>query len=98
MQIPWPIYSPEVGEDQQHRRGYLSLDEAREFFSSFAEAPTSLFEIDSGVIVHDALFLRLAEDAGTLVVTVDGKLIRSLDGTSFAHLAHPLSGVGDLLS
>jgi predicted nucleic acid-binding protein len=51
----------------------------REFFSSFREALVSLFELDpfspraveisldSGVVVYDALFLGLAEEAGTMV-------------------------------
>ena len=94
---------------QQHRRGYLSLDEVREFFSSFAEAPISVFEIDpltpraveiavgSGVIVYDALFMALAEDTGTVMATADGRLLRSLEGTSFAHLVYSLSNIGSLL-
>ncbi len=94
---------------QQHRRGHLSLDEAREFFSSFTEAPVSLFEIDpltpravevaleTGVIVYDALFLAL-EDAGTVAVTADDRLLRTLRGTSYSRLAHPLADVGSLVS
>jgi predicted nucleic acid-binding protein len=95
---------------QQHRRGYLSLDEVREFFFSFMEAPVYLFEIDpltsrateialsADVIVYDALFLALAEEAGTVMVTADGRLLRSLEGTSYARLAHPLAGLDSLIS
>jgi predicted nucleic acid-binding protein len=84
---------------QQHRRGHLSLDEVREFFSSFADAPVSFFEIalESGVIVYDALFLALTEDAGTVVVTADSKLLRALHGISYSRLAHSSAGVDSLI-
>lgn len=52
---------------------------------------------ETGAIVYDALFLALAEDAQTVVVTADGKLLRALDGTRYASLARPLDGVGSLL-
>jgi predicted nucleic acid-binding protein len=95
---------------QQHRRGHLSLDEVREFFSSFTDAPISFFEIDpltpraveialeSGVIVYDALFLALAEEAGTVVVTADDKLLREPHGMPYSRLAHPLAGLDSLIS
>lgn len=35
----------------------------------------------AGVIVFDALFLALAEELGTVVVTADGKLLKTLEGT-----------------
>ena len=94
---------------QQHRRAYLSLDEVRAFFSSFTEAPVSFFEIDpltsraveitldSGVVVYDALFLALAEEAGTVVVTADYKLLRVLSGTAYDRMAHYLADVGSLV-
>jgi len=94
---------------QQHRRGYLSLDEVREFSSSFREAPVSLFEfdplspraveisLDCGVVVYDALFLALAEEAGTVVVTTDYKLLQALRGTAYARLAHYLADVSTLV-
>lgn len=95
---------------QQHRRGHLSLDEAREFFSSFTEAPVSLFEIDPltpravevaldcGVIIYDALFLALAEDTGTVAVTADDRLLRTLRDTSYARLVHHLADIASLVS
>jgi predicted nucleic acid-binding protein len=49
------------------------------------------------VIVYDALFLSLAEDAGTVVITADGKLRKALEGTPYARLAHPLADVGSLV-
>lgn len=94
---------------QQHRRGHLSLDETREFFASFREAPVYLFEtdllttraveisLDSGVIVYDALFLALAEDANVVVVTADERLLHLIRGTPYASLAHPLAGVRSLV-
>ncbi len=53
--------------------------------------------LESGVIVYDALFLALAEDADTLVVTADGKLLKTLEGTSYAHLEYPLADAGSLV-
>lgn len=38
------------------------------------------------------LFLALAEDAETVMITADARLLKVLEGTSYAHLAHPLSG------
>jgi hypothetical protein len=81
----------------------------REFFSSFREAPVSVFEtdllspqaveitLDSGAVVYDALFLALAEEAGTLVVAAGIKLLQTLPGTSYARLAYHLADVGRLL-
>lgn len=53
--------------------------------------------LESDVIIYDALFLALAEDADTLVVTADGKLLKALEGTSYAQLAHSLSDAGSLI-
>ena len=36
------------------------------------------------------MFLALAEDADTLVVTADGKLIKALENTPYAPLSHHL--------
>ncbi len=51
----------------------------------------------TNVIVYDALFLALAEYADTVVVTADGKLLKAVEGTSFAKLTHPLVAIGSLL-
>ena len=53
--------------------------------------------LDTGTVVYDALFLALAEDAGTVVVTADAKLLKAIEGTAFADLAHPLAEVGSLI-
>ena len=52
--------------------------------------------LDSGAVVYDALFLALAEEAGTLVVTADIKLLQTLRGTSYARLAYHLADVASL--
>ncbi len=95
---------------QQHRRSGMPVERIRIIWEDFAEAPVSFFGIDpfvhraveialtTGVIVYDALFLALAEDAGTVVITADGRLLRSLEDTSYARLAHPLADIGSLLS
>ncbi len=53
--------------------------------------------LETGVIVYDALFLALAEDSGTIMVTADTKLLNILEGTPYARLAHPLADVGSLI-
>lgn len=94
---------------QQHRRSGMPAEWVRSIWEDFTEAPVSFFGIDSlmtraveialstGVIVYDALFLALAEEAGTVVVTADDKLLKVIEGTSYAPLAHPLADVGSLL-
>lgn len=53
--------------------------------------------LQTRVIVYDALFLALAEDSEAVVVTADGKLLKALEGTPHAHLAHPLTDVASLV-
>ena len=52
---------------------------------------------ETSVIVYDALFLALAEDADTLVVTADGKLIKALENTPYARLTHHLDEAHSLI-
>ncbi len=52
---------------------------------------------ETGVIVYDALFLALAKDSETVVITADGRLLKALEGTAHARLAHPLTDVGSLV-
>ena len=52
--------------------------------------------LETGVIVYDALFLALAEDANTVLVTADEKLLRIIENTVFANLALPLANFPDL--
>lgn len=51
----------------------------------------------SPICATDALFLALAEDAQTVMVTADRKLLRALGGTRYASLARPLGGGGNVL-
>lgn len=94
----------------KHRHGELSREEARLTWERFSEdepasvyAPEDLMPraaeivLESGVIVYDALFLALAENAQTVVVTADDKLLKDLKGTHHASLARSLSDVGSLL-
>lgn len=53
--------------------------------------------LETGVIIYDALFLALAEDADAILITADNKLLRVLEGTDHARLAHPLSEVEALI-
>ena len=52
---------------------------------------------EPSVIVHDALLLALAEDARTVMVTADGRLLKKPGGSRYASPAVPLGGVGGLL-
>ena len=94
----------------KHRRGELSRDEVRNSWERLtADRPASLYApedlmpraaeitLESGVIVYDALFLALAEDAGAVFVTADGKLLETLKDTPYAHLGQPLTDAGNLI-
>jgi len=50
------------------------------------------------VIIYDTLFVALAEDVDTPVVTADGKLLKALVDTPYARVAHPLAGIHSLIS
>jgi predicted nucleic acid-binding protein len=94
---------------QQHRRGKLSHEEVGEHWGDFSVTSVDLYApedlmpraaqmaLQTGVIVYDALFLALAEDAGTLLVTADDRLLKALRGTSHAGLARHLSAIDGLL-
>jgi predicted nucleic acid-binding protein len=51
----------------------------------------------TGVIIYDALFLALAEDGDTVVLTADGKLLKALEGTPYVRLTHPLADIASLI-
>ena len=53
--------------------------------------------IETGAIIYDALFLALAEETDTVMVTADNKLLRTLEGTPYAHRVRPLAEAGSLL-
>jgi predicted nucleic acid-binding protein len=52
---------------------------------------------ETGVLVYDAFFLALAEDAVTPVVTADGKLLKALEDTPYTRLAHHLTDANSLI-
>ena len=94
----------------KYRRGELSQDEVSRSWNRLLEdEPASLYApedlmpraaeivFDSGVIVYDALFLALAESTEAITVTADDKLLRALEGTGYADLAHSLARVDSLL-
>ena len=94
---------------QQHRRGMLSREEVGEYWGDFSVTSVDLYApedlmpraaqiaLKTGVIIYDALFLALAEDAETLLVTADDRLLNALRNTAYAGLAKHLSTVGRLL-
>ena len=94
---------------QQRRRGLLDEEDATGAWEKLLGAPVYVYAVEdlikraaeianeTGAIVYDALFLALAEDADTVMVTADGKLLRALKSTRYASLARPLERIGDLL-
>lgn len=94
---------------QQQRRGLLDTEDARQAWENLLRAPIYTYAIEDLVkragqiarettaIVYDALFLALAEDAETVVVTADERLIKTLKNTAYSSLARPLSEVDILL-
>jgi predicted nucleic acid-binding protein len=81
----------------QHRREGLPLDSVRNLWGQFALDPVVLYApedlmpraaeiaLQTRVIIYDALFLALAENSETVVVTADGKLLKALEGSPYAH-------------
>ena len=73
----------------QHRQEGLPLDSVRNLWGQFALDPVVLYApedlmpraaeiaLQTRVIIYDALFLALAENSETVVVTADGKLLES---------------------
>lgn len=94
---------------QQHRREGLPLEEMRLSWEQFAMDPVFLYApedlmhraaeiaFDSGTIIYDSLFLALAEDAQTIMITADDKLLKAVRGTNYAVLAHSLREIESLL-
>lgn len=86
------------------------LDEVRQVWRDFVSGePATLYApedlmpraveivLETRTIIYDALFLALAEDFDTTVVTADVKLLRAVEGTALAHLAHPLADLRGLI-
>lgn len=94
---------------QQYRRGNISREEVREGWNLLSDLPLSLYTIEdlmpraaeitveTGVIVYDALFVALAEATGAVMITADRRLLVSLNGTPYTHLAHSLVEAGALI-
>lgn len=95
---------------QRHRRGELSPEEVRGYWSNFREVPIFLTNVRqlmpkaaevalrSRCIIYDALFVALADAEDAVVVTADEHLLRSLERTPFEERGGHLRDVGDLLS
>ena len=92
-----------------HRREGLPLDGVRASWEGFVLDPVVLYApedllpravestLETGVIIYVSRFLALAENAGTVVITADGRLLKALEGTAHVRLAHPLADVGSLI-
>jgi predicted nucleic acid-binding protein len=94
---------------QQRRRGWLDEDDAIGVWEKLLAAPVYTYAVEdlieraaeianeTGTIIYDTLFLALAEDAQTVMVTADGRLLRALEGTRYASLASSLEKISSLL-
>lgn len=94
---------------QKHRRDELTSDEVRIGWGLISELPLTLYapedlidraveiSFETSVIIYDALFLALAEDAETVVVTDDSKLVRAVKNTPYARFTHLLTEIGNLI-
>ena len=94
---------------QQRRRGLLDEEDATGAWEKLLAAPIYTYAVENlieraaaianetGAIIYDALFLALAEDTDTVMVTADGKLLRALKSTRHASLARPLAQISNLL-
>ncbi len=90
---------------QKHRRKELTLEEVRQGWELISELPLALYApedlmpravdiaFETSIIVYDALFLALAEDAETVVITADDRLLKALEGTAYSNLARPLTAL-----
>ena len=94
---------------QQLRRGWLDEEDASGAWEKLLAAPVYNYAVEdlieraaeianeTGTIIYDTLFLALAEDAQTVMVTADDRLLRALKGTRYASLASSLEQVHTLL-
>ena len=94
---------------QRYRQGELSLERVRDRWDAFEESPLLMAEVlplmpqaveiaaHSGCIIYDALFVALTESEDTVVVTADDKLLKALEGTSYAKGGVHLKNVTDAL-
>ena len=94
----------------QHRREDLPQESVRNLWEQFALDPVVLYApedlmaraveiaLETQAIIYDALFLALADNFETVVVTADDKLLKSLEGTAHLRLSHPLTDVAHLIA
>lgn len=94
----------------QHGREGLPSDRIRDLWEQFVMDPVVLYApedlmpraaeiaLHTRAIIYDALFLALAEDSETVVVTADGKLLKALKDTPYACFAHSLNNIGSLVA
>lgn len=94
---------------QQRRRGLLDEEDATGTWEKLLTAPVYTYAVEdlieraaeianeTGAIIYDALFMALAEDSDTVMVTADGKLLRALKSTRYASLVKPLEQIGNSL-
>jgi predicted nucleic acid-binding protein len=94
---------------QQQRRGLLDEEDARGAWEKLLTAPVYTYAVEdlieraaaianeTGAIIYDALFIALAEDSQTTVITADDKLLKTLKGTEYASLARSLREIGSLI-
>lgn len=94
---------------QQRRRGWLDEEDAAGACEKLLAAPVYTYAVEdlveraamianeTGTIIYDTLFLALAEDAQTVMVTADDRLLRALEGTRYASLASSLEQLHTLL-
>lgn len=94
---------------QQRRRGLLDAEDAGEAWEKLLHAPIYTYATEdlieraaeiareTGAIIYDTLFLAIAEDAQSVAVTSDGRLLKTLEGTRYAPLASSLERAENLL-
>jgi len=95
---------------QRYRRGDVMLDEVRRGWNDFVSGePITLYApedimpraveitFETGVIVYDSLFLALAENSDTVVVTADDRLLKTLEDAAYVRFAHPLADLSGLI-
>ncbi len=94
---------------RQQRRGLLDGEDVRNAWEGLLRAPIYTYAtgdlveraaglyFETGAIVYDAVSLALAEDANTVMVTADDRLLETLKDTPYAHLARGLADSGSLI-
>jgi predicted nucleic acid-binding protein len=94
----------------QRKRGLLDAEDAGEAWEKLLRAPIYTYATEdlieraakiadeTGAMVYDTLFLALAEEAQSVMVTADGKLLKTLEGSRYGPLASSLERLDSLLS